>query len=228
MISERQFATYSSLWHQLCPLLESYVRSDAAGLYERFAPPLRSSTEADRRALVSEAAYCFARASSVDAPLTVLDAARAAESRLGWSGEDKGAKALLTAAESREVEALAERIRSFILRIGDSAPVFDPLFAGCGYLSPCRGDLLVGAQLIEIKTVERNFGSQDFRQALTYTALNHAGGGAPIDRLVLLNPRRGVYLSEDLDSLCREIATIDFAEFAERLIFLLSSSGISR
>jgi hypothetical protein len=100
----------------------------------------------------------------------------------------------VTADERRESQALAARVADFIknqFRVQHWKK--RPPFRGCGFIEACNGDLLADdATLFEFKSVNRLFRATDFRQILTYLALNHAAVTYPLREVCLANPLQGV------------------------------------
>lgn len=83
------------------------------------------------------------------------------------------------------------------------------------------GDLLIDKVLCEVKAGAGRFQGRDFRQVLIYAALNFQSRKYEIDSVCLVNPRRGIYLHEDINDLCFELAGAPAREvFAEIIDFV--------
>jgi hypothetical protein len=93
----------------------------------------------------------------------------------------------LTPAEWHEVGRLAQVTQKYTSLLVE--PEFSPVIPGCGVVDSAVGDVLTGAELIEIKTVGRLFRVPDLRQALTYAAMLYSAGRG-VEHITLLNPRR--------------------------------------
>jgi len=82
--------------------------------------------------------------------------------------------------------------------------IHDPAFPGCGLMTNCKGDLLYGTTLVEIKAYReigrKPFHPEDFKQLLTYCALNFLAGNIyTIEKIQLFNPRMGYLWQSDLE-----------------------------
>ncbi|MBL0591456.1 hypothetical protein [Aeromonas veronii] len=73
-------------------------------------------------------------------------------------------------------------------------PIISPTFFGCGAISECQGDVLIGNTLYEIKAGDRDFRVSDLKQVLIYCALDFSHKNSKIKNIGLLNPRLGIYV----------------------------------
>jgi hypothetical protein len=126
-----------------------------------------------------------------------------------------------------EIHAIAENLLRLVGRLGGGAE-FGPLFPGCGYVSSCVGDVLVGTCLVEVKAVNRGFRSEHLRQLVTYLVLNYTAHSYVIDSVALANPRDGMGYFIPVETLVRRIAGMSDKEFIERFAFLVSGAEMSR
>lgn len=82
-----------------------------------------------------------------------------------------------------------------------------PLIPGLGWVASGTGDFAIGATLIEVKHIERNFNAGDFRQVLMYWLLRYARAIESDDdvwsEVLLLNPRRNAALLVNYNYLLR-------------------------
>lgn len=229
MINERRLAlSFPSFWRDLCPFMEPYVREMNANRCIYFAPP-RSPSMSEWRALICESAFVYAASEWNKEKLTIDEVIVATNTRLSYLdsySDGVTASDSISDLEREDIEELGQRLLSFLSEKGNVQ--FEPRFPGCGFLSPCTGDLIVGDSLYEIKTVERNFKGSDLRQALIYCVLNQNAQLFDIKNIGLLNPHHGRFFREDLNELCLHVAQVDFSEFASRFTYLISSSGLSR
>jgi hypothetical protein len=97
-----------------------------------------------------------------------------------------------------------------------------PTIPGLGWVASGKGDFALGSMLIEVKHIERNFGSSDFRQVLMYWLLKYAScieNATDIwSEVLLLNPRRNAALRLDFDYLLRSAsARLNRVELVELL-----------
>jgi len=137
-----------------------------------------------------------------------------------WSLEEAGPNP----AELRESKELAQRLAEFFLRqswIQGLVP--RPALPGCGFLLACEGDVLVKNILVEVKTVERAFRIVDFRQVLTYLALNWASRSFSIEQVALLNPRRGRLILQTVSDLCFELSGRSATDLFEEIMLYVSA-----
>jgi hypothetical protein len=132
--------------------------------------------------------------------------------------------------EISTVGAIQESLLKFVRQRSSQAlkVTFEPNFAGCGFLNPCVGDVLIGQELYEVKAGNRQFRSTDLRQLMTYCALNYAAGTHAITKAGCINPRRGTYFVLDLDAIAHEMAGKSSSELFSDIIYHVSSGGISR
>src|SRR5260370_25364713 len=70
---------------------------------------------------------------------------------------------------------------------------FRPRIKGAGILRTVEGDICTPESLIEVKTVNRNLTSHDFRQLLVYLPLGLASGQYAWRHAVFFNPRRAAF-----------------------------------
>jgi len=202
---------------------------------ERFCAPLDDSS-ASNRAYIAEYAFSLFVERMKDKieclhrqPIELRNEAKAqAERRL----RPYGAKGLRITGEFDEKEALqvssleaalfdffSTRMNNLILR---------PVFAGCGFIDKSEGDVLAGDILFEVKTVDRRVRGKDIRQLITYAALNMASKQYTIDKLGLVNPRRGQYCLFSINEVCNRIAGVPAPELLAQIVEAVSSDGVSR
>jgi hypothetical protein len=185
MTSEVAFATqHTSLWHILAPTSERFIRQINLNL-NRYAREISVSDDPSRRGFLNEIAFQFANLRSNDMEPTMSDATAAARSRLAaLEREVHGAVDDPSDIEIDAVNAIQDSLLNFVRqRSAQTLKVtFEPNFAGCGFLNPCVGDVLIGDALYEVKAGDRRFRSTDIRQLLTYCALNYAAGTCTIKK----------------------------------------------
>ena len=239
MISEHRFvSSFSSFWRELLPTGDAYIRNQNLQL-QRFETPLDSSLPPERRSFVNELA--FRLLSLVNAPngkpLTDLSKSAMEKAvcetvsyigRFPQSLEKK--VSVPTEDEIREALLLAKRLSSFLQSHMDKGEelTFFPKFRGCGLIEECEGDVLTGSTLYEVKSGDRKFRLIDVKQLLVYCALNYVNTMYNIDRVTLLNPRVGVFLSQPLEVLARGVAGVSASELCSDLIDFISITIPSR
>ncbi|GLQ94464.1 hypothetical protein GCM10007901_34160 [Dyella acidisoli] len=207
----------------------------------RYDYAIASNSAPDRRALINEAAFITARMAAQNSALDIgverysyLDLVKEAEiSAIAKIAplEKRAVKDISSIAgyEIDEVVDLSKSILRFIVsERGQGDFLFSPLFPGCGMVSEGEGDLLVRDALCELKGGDRGFRSQDLRQVFTYICLNYSRHRFNIDRLCVVNPRRGVKFEIGVNTLCNAIAGRSFYDVASDLVKFMSEVAISR
>jgi len=129
--------------------------------------------------------------------------------------------------EHNEIIAITESLLKFFSDKKEGL-VLRPTFLGCGFVDASEGDIIAQKTIFEIKTVDRKLRSKDIRQLITYAALNNASNKFPIDRVGLVNPRKGLYFSLSVDEVCSRISGASAAALLPVIIDALSSGSISR
>ncbi|MFN3239848.1 MAG: hypothetical protein ACE37D_22735 [Pseudomonadales bacterium] len=135
----------------------------------------------------------------------------------------------LSDVEVEEAKHLANRLRACVEKFYPDQPITTfPSFEGCGVVSHCQGDLLVGHTLLEVKAGFRGFRSSDFKQVLVYLTLNHAAGSPlKITSLGLVNPRLGSIYFTTVDEVLKQVAGLSAVEtFEEIADFLCEDSRV--
>ena len=229
MISETEFAQrYTSLWHQVLPMADSIVRRINVS-YEQFAPTLTSKANPRRRAYVNELAFRIFAHSSRDGilrqPKPDVDALAELEQSTAFfisrlrSADEISQPDL---AEREEALLISRRLFTYFAMHEATNPLsFAPKFAGCGILNTCVGDIVAEPTLYEVKAGARDFRLIDVRQVVTYCALNFASRRYLINRVVLLNPRRGISAMLDIhEDLSRASGSSASEVYADLLDFL--------
>lgn len=197
---------------------------------DHFAEPLVSDLDKKNRGVINELSFrLFAQSRQNGVPAAQLDEALIEQSITStldfirrfreYSREPVAWPGINAIAEAR---SLAERLERFVQRVPGCSVEIAPSFPGCGWLDECSGDLLIDKVLCEVKAGgESRFQGRDFRQVLIYAALNFQSRRYDIDSVCLVNPRLGIYLQEDLNNLCFELAGAPAVEvFAEIIDFV--------
>jgi hypothetical protein len=232
MISERTFAnTFSAFWSELLPASEGFLRNLKI---KRFASPLPPSARPEVRALINEAGFLLF-CQNVGLPSSRLVNEKAVERAIALSAERihrfqteaRPAPELLKE-DSEEVILIAERLSSFFKKRRYKNLLCSPAFNGCGIINSCEGDVLADATLVEIKAGDRNFRATDLRQVLTYCALNYASTLYDFNRIALVNPRKGIYLEESTNVLCRLLAGTSRIDVLDAIVGFSSEPRTSR
>ena len=237
MISETLFSTqYASVWRGLTPSMEEFVRRTNMDGYTREWPPIPGGGSADQRGLVNEAGFLLfksvANLPAADAGASIRDnlvnATRAAHAYI-LAKQDVSEAPELSLTEKREVIVIAGRLYNFFCGERDLyGMTVSPPFKGSGILSECRGDILIGKHLLyEVKSGDRPYRSVDVRQLAVYVALGFAENGSVVEKIGLLNPRRGTFVEVLTEDFANEVAGQSAVSLCHSLIEAFSSNLVS-
>jgi hypothetical protein len=216
--------------------MEHFVRSTNLDLYERYQAPIGANTEPEVRAVLSEAAF-LAVNQSLQTSQSVRKYASSEAENLIQAGYDRvanlrgneGLKKPISKTTRDELGELAHAIwRFFNLYQSTDTVVPEPKFKGCGYLSPCSGDYACSNSYIEMKNVDRNFRAADFRQIITYLFLDWAAGQARYNGWVLLNARKGIFVSGSVEDIVHGCAGKSADILFEEIMYNVTSGDLSR
>ncbi len=233
MISETTFAKrFTSFWNELLPNAKNYVRLVNAGGKEITHKPLPTPERRQNTALVNTLSfglYLFLCANKVEvaaifAP-TFLDSSefkgilQTSIDHQKRYGTDVAHTLPLTNSELQQAQLIAKILYArYHIALN---PQLEPPFDGCGFLNSARGDIFLQGRLVEIKSGERTFSVQDFRQILIYCMLNHFGRHPlAISRIELFNPRMGILYSASITEFTTNLSSLEpFQLFAELASF---------
>lgn len=241
MMSERTFARrFSSYWQNLLPMADHFIRSMNLNPF-RYDYEIESKSSPDRRAFINETSFLVASYADSDLVFStgidkydyinhIQEAEAAAVVKIALLEKRKPEDiASLSDVESVEVQNLSKSIFRFIESDrGQNDFLFSPVFPGCGMVSECAGDLRVRDALCELKAGDRGFRSQDLRQVFAYICLNYSKPQFGINRVCIVNPRRGTKFEVEVNSLCKAIAGRSFYDVAGDLVKFMSEVSISR
>ena len=206
--------------------------------YEREWVPLPSLSRPDRRGLVNETAFIIFSATAHMRPAAearkfgtaqLRDSFEFARAYVNKNSAESIDNEELDRVERREALALAGRLFNFFLRREASGTAsLRPKFRGSGIITECEGDVRLGDNsLVEVKSGDRPFRSVDFRQMCVYMALDFAYRHEVFERLILLNPRRGIYTEISSEIFAREVAGQSAVSFCQSLIETFSAHLVS-
>ncbi len=238
MIDASTFCTaYHAFWNTNTPTCEHFVRRLNLGGLDRFARPMADLKTAKRRALIAEYAFSkfvalkraeMVRGQAKSSREIEQEAWREAELRLApYVGKGLLLDRNLNADELSDAEMIATRLLGFFSN-SDRRLFLRPVFAGCGFIDASEGDVIFEDTIYEIKTVERQFRSNDIRQTITYAALNYVSAQYKVAKIGLLNPRSGQYCDIELEHVCAEISGRSTQDLLSIIIDAISSGDISR
>lgn len=216
MMTEKKFSkTFNSFWRALLPGSDRYLRKMNLSLI-RFAPPLGFFSPIEERGVINELGFrlfCRMATDSYDCWKKLQNdvVKQVAVETVEYIKRFRTKESENVVEPSRASFSESGRIANRIYRFLQEKPrwemrVCQPCFQGCGKVEACEGDVLLAETLYEIKAGDRNFRVIDIRQLLTYCALNYINPAYEIDRVVLLNPRLGLFYEESLDGMCQGLA----------------------
>ncbi|MFO0614784.1 MAG: hypothetical protein U0414_19510 [Polyangiaceae bacterium] len=230
MMTEKSFVLgYGAFWRSLLPMAEEYIRARNVSV-DRYAFPL-SSEAASNRGLINELGFLMfahvANGSSeeelwIDESTVERLCDQARRHVQGMRQYGRKAPEALGGADIEEAMRLARRLKKFFAEATDCVLNVSPAFSGCGWLDGCRGDVLSGGTLYEVKAGERGFRTADIRQLLVYCALNFESKSHDLRAVGLVNPRLGTFMREELETLCRNLAGRSSVEVLSDVVEYLS------
>jgi hypothetical protein len=239
MISEHKFAAgYTSFWRTALPLGEPVMRRINSRLSE-FASSYDFIARPERSALISEVSFRLV-ALAMDANRHLgsgdwlwdsISVECAVEAAYAYLSRLKGAPLMEDRLRKQELQVavdVAERLRRFFLAEKEGGPLLPlPQFEGCGLISSCEGDMMVGTVLYEIKNVDRNFRLTDLRQVITYCALNYVVPRYRITGIGLVNARSGKFYRIGVEPLAKLISGMSASELFSNIIDFISTEQVS-
>jgi hypothetical protein len=229
MVTAEKFSQIAgSYWSSLLPRLSSFVSLSNSGA-QRFSDPLSLASSPRRRPLVTETAFVAWKSGALAG---AEDVARA---RLAVLWNQIPLSDPLTQFEMLDAIVIISRLES-IAEIGGICDVtIEPSLPGCGFLDGGAPDFLatinveskMGQVLGEIKMVERQFRSVDYRQMVCYLVLYYAKHSKILEYLWLVNPIRGIFVPIDVDSLFMLVRGQPSSEAVPEIVYEWSSPGVS-
>lgn len=241
VIFARTLATgYTSFWRDTVPFCDSFVH-DLNLVHRRiYCSEIKSSLEKTRRGFINEFGFrLFREALKKNSALWEFARDKKQVNAIRkecevyvnrFTGTDPSKQRLDKAnLELLEAMELARNTQHFVSHYcANKELLFNPAFSGCGILSECEGDLIIGNTLFEVKAGDRLFRGIDIRQLLLYSALNWNAKQHEFDHIGLLNPRNGVYFTMKIDNLCIRTASMSKDEVFSRIVAYIAGGGISR
>jgi hypothetical protein len=225
MISERDLAAgFDSLWSDVTPLLTpSFVAVFNEGFTKQMqseagnpVPGIPIELTVTDHGLVAELAFALVATQSARlyggkeielSEITKRDALQASEHEIrAILSQRKVSSSEPTDNDWLEAVRLAKNYMPFLRRFSNSELKFSPKLQGHGVLPTCKGDLSIGATLVEIKAVNRSFAGKDLRQLIIYLALDYGAETRRWTHACLFNPRRSTFAEFSVDFLLRRIS----------------------
>ncbi|MCG7632625.1 hypothetical protein MHN80_09910 [Gordonia McavH-238-E] len=226
--SERFSQIAGSYWTSLLPRLSHFVSlSNAAA--EQYAEPLLLISSPARRPLITETAFVAWKTKAMNG------AEEIARSRLAVLWNQIPMADAISESEHADVDLIRTRLEAIEQIVGVNDLVVEPSLPGCGFLEGGAPDFLArvaveprpGLVLGEIKMVERQFRSSDYRQMICYLVLYYAQNSKILEFLWLVNPVRGVVVRIDVDSLFMLVRGQPSSEAVPEIAYEWSSPGVS-
>lgn len=231
MIGEKKFIhDFNTFWNSVAPMMQQYVVNVNKYQIRNYTSPTWLTETPGDRGLVNETAYEMC-VEVFNGTLTgeqlfnrALEKARKKISNLENEEVD-------TNINRKEVELLYQSLFNFIKDESFSFThkiTFSPYFKGCGFLSPCEGDFIIGNSLYEVKAGDRNFKGIDFRQVLIYSALNYLNVSKLFDYVTLVNPRRGTVFCTSLEDLSFSVSGLSARDLIQQIQGFLLGGELSK
>jgi hypothetical protein len=239
MISEKKFINgYGFFWGSILPMSKVFLRKmNKDLLLSTNDYYLDSATDGRRRSFISLLGFnLFANSIGINNYLQLIkqngieEVENLTRNQLkNYEFQEIGLLSKLTEIEINEAIELAIRMRKFFIKYESNSQInISPFFKGCGFIENCFGDVIVNNTLYELKAVQRNFQVVDYKQLITYCALNYMSRQYDIKEIALYNPRSGNYFKHNIDQFSMMISgkpsTILFGEVIE----FISGGGISK
>lgn len=214
--------------------MEDFVRRWNIDGVVRDWPPIPSISIPERRGILNEAGFRMFRylhayppSSYSSAVQLAIDSAIETASIYVLGKDKKESFFPVSDSERREVLVLGARTAHYFSQFGTGA-VISPSYKGSGIINSCSGDVEVGEDcLFEIKSGDRAFRSIDYRQLLVYSALRFAEVGKGYGNLGVLNPRTGMSIMVDSETIAREVSGQSSTVLYQSLVESFSAHSIS-
>ncbi len=226
MISEKKFSrSFGPFWMMHLPFFSDYYSSSAV-LGEKIHPHIETIETADMRGLTNIIAFIHYKALLQNPSTPVSESIDNAYPIVRYFYRKYHEDTVIRYIHgSDEINQIVQEQALNIINRYPNKVVTDPFFPGYGFMPNCRGDLLVGDSLVEIKaglysSIRKPFNPEDFRQLLIYLALNHASDQPyPIKKIELYNPRSGMLWKSPIDEFINIIANKSPIELYQIILF---------
>lgn len=240
MISEKIFASeFSGFWAEALPFLTpraiAELNLSATTMSDgrrEWMKPLAGSGDNSNNDIIAETAFGLFAAAHTEGkavmellraePTLIQRIEKGAKTRVGALRREGYSRPRRVQLNTNEAVDLATRLETYFREYESESIIIQPRFKGCGILDSCYGDILAGKTLCEVKMVDRNLRSADIRQVLTYGALNYRSLQYAIDNVTILNPRRGLEFSFNIEDLVKRVSGTTASEFFHRVTTFLA------
>ncbi|MDQ7096849.1 hypothetical protein REC12_24965 [Desulfosporosinus sp. PR] len=241
MISEKFFIkNYGSFWKSIFPLANIFIKSVLLECPNK-GNELSLTTIGRRLSFVSHIGYLlFSQVALKNITRTKIDSLTIVNSwyqsleKIGqnqfekYADDEQDINDRLNTKELDDAKEIFERLYNQFCNNMQQEIHISPKFNGCGIIDDCYGDLLIGDILYEIKTVNRNFNIQDFRQLITYSSLNYASKQYSIKKIGLYNPRYDTHYMIELETFAATISGNNFSNICWEIINYISTEQLSK
>ena len=187
-----------SIWQELTPTCELYVRRINRELYVRDFPPIKTEVSPERIAFVNELAFEIVKSryqSGERRPPRNVGVGELSDAAIKVEQELSRRRPEIDAQPVTDTDFELSEVRELVVRLWIMLPIiattenlrFHPRFPGCGILGECEGDAVLGNQLVEVKSGDRGFRSILFKSflRLSYSATGSSEYGSNlIDSLI--------------------------------------------
>lgn len=235
MISEKTFVkNYTGFWNSLFPLHNAFIKGVVMQCSQN-QHELKLNTTGRRFSFVSEIGYQLFARSIADSNDVVsityksdlyYDIENACIYKFKLFHDDDPS-IYIPLSQTEFDDAISISLVLINQFVGQEI-VISPKFSGCSIIDTCFGDVLAGDTLYEIKSVNRNFNAQDFRQLITYCALNNVTKAYTINSIGLFNPKKGMRYTIPLDIFASAIAGTEINDLYWGMINFISQDETSK
>lgn len=216
MISETTFARgYSSFWMECFPWLNSYVQSINLYRLEKFSAQILDYDKVEHRSINNVMAFLHFRNLVKESNFAIEESK---EETLHYMQRFPRNNLSTYCFDSNDQKVVYGQIFN-LKRLPTRDIIFDPDFPGCGIIDNCRGDILQGNKLIEVKSGIRNIQPADIKQLIVYLALDWISSSTKynIHQVEIYNPRVGFSWTTDTEDLFRSVTSFTKEEALEQL-----------
>ena len=200
MISETKFARgYSSFWMEYFPWLNSYTKSINEYHLDKSLSSVPEMDQPEHRSINNTIAFFHYRNLISDSNYSI-EASK--EEALQYMKRFLGNNVSTYNFGKYDKDVISMQIKN-LQKIPKCDLTLDPPFPGCGIIDNCKGDILQGNKLIEVKAGSRFIQPADLKQLIVYYALNWVSSTIKYDirQLEIFNPRVGYFWTVKTDEL---------------------------
>lgn len=235
MISEKVFIkNFTGFWNSLFPLHNAFMKGVIMEC-SQYQSEIELNTSGRRFSFISEVGFqIFAQCKehqisfgdiTINSDLFKQVEGRCHEKFELFHDDDPTIRDSLS---RNEFDDAIKITQSLSKKFPGNTVVVNPKFVGCGIIDTCYGDILSNNTLYEIKSVTRNFNIIDFRQLITYCALNYVSKKYNINSIGLYNPKRNMIYKIDLELFASAIAGATISDIYWDIVNFISRDDTSK